>query len=415
MDDLWRGGPWEQPAPNFTAPPAVRVPRPELYRSRRRLSRRRWAVFGATVLLILCLTIALMVLQATNRTRGHAWPDEFPDFTAGPAAHETAIPQAATGTGVTVSLSPPSGEALDYIQVYEQNARSIVAIYAFDRLGMGEGTGIVLTEDGYIITNAHVVEGASSAVVLLDDDTWFQADLVGENADEDLAVLKIDAQGLTPARFGDSDLLRVGEQVSALGNPMGYRLSMTPGIISALDREIAVDGITMYLLQTSAAINYGNSGGALFNDRGQVVGVTTVKIIDSEGSAEALGFAIPSRRVKYVVDRLIAGQEIKSPALGITVRQERDVYGLRVVEIQPWSDAVGQDLRPGDLIVAANGIPVTTNRGLARIKDLMDVGDSLELTIDRDGRELTVALLLADAAEHPDGAGNAYGKIQKSG
>ena len=141
------------------------------------------------------------------------------------------------------------------------------------------GTGIVLTADGYIVTNAHIIAGAEQVNVTLSDDSLWSAQLVGFEPLEDLAVLKIDASGLTPAQFGDDTLLRSGDPVSAIGNPMGSRPTITPGIVSALDQPVSVEGTTMYLLQTSAAINYGSSGGALLNDRGQVVGVTTIKIV----------------------------------------------------------------------------------------------------------------------------------------
>lgn len=154
------------------------------------------------------------------------------------------------------------------------------------------GTGIVLTADGYIVTNAHIIAGAEQVNVTLSDDSLWSAQLVGFEPLEDLAVLKIDASGLTPAQFGDDTLLRSGDPVSAIGNPMGYRSTITPGIVSALDQPVSVEGTTMYLLQTSAAINYGSSGGALLNDRGQVVGVTTIKIVADDGSAE--GWASPS-------------------------------------------------------------------------------------------------------------------------
>lgn len=395
MDDLWRGGDWERPSPQVEPIPILSVPRSGPDRARKR-RRRRWILFCATLALILGLTAVLAAVRFAGLGPGRAAGrlDPVSEFVYA----ESGLPRAPTGADVSVTLAPPEREALDYVQVYEKNERSIVTVNAFDRYGMSQGTGIVLTEDGYIVTNAHVVEGAGSAMVLLGDDSRYEASLVGENVGEDLAVLKIGAEGLVPAQFGDSDLLRVGDQVSALGNPMGYRLSLTPGIISALDRELYVEGSAMYLLQTSAPINYGNSGGALLNDRGQVVGITTVKIVDDEGSAEALGFAIPSTRVKYVVDRLIAGREIKTPMLGVTVRQDREAGGLRVEEIQPWSGAVDR-LERGDVIVAANGRPVTVYRDLSRVKDLMDVGDSLELTVARDGREFTVEVLLSESRE----------------
>lgn len=146
---------------------------------------------------------------------------------------------------------------------------------------------MVLTQDGYIITNAHVVAGASAVSVPPPSNRTVPASLVGFDAAEDLAVLKVDAAGLIPAQFGDSNTLRIGEPVAALGDSLGYRATFTDGIVSALDREVKVEGITMSLIQTTAAINYGNSGGPLLNQYGQVVGINTIKIVTEDGSAEA--------------------------------------------------------------------------------------------------------------------------------
>ena len=239
------------------------------------------------------------------------------------------------------------------------------------------GTGIVLTADGYIVTNAHIIAGAEQVNVTLSDDSLWSAQLVGFEPLEDLAVLKIDASGLTPAQFGDDTLLRSGDPVSAIGNPMGYRSTITPGIVSALDQPVSVEGTTMYLLQTSAAINYGSSGGALLNDRGQVVGVTTIKIVADDGSAEGLGFAIPTTRVKQVVDRLIAGAPVTRPSPGDhRTPGPGENGGLVVEEVDPDSDCHRQGIQPQDIIVAANGQQVQTFADLERIKRTLDVGDS---------------------------------------
>ena len=181
---------------------------------------------------------------------------------------ETTVERAPTGDGTTLTISPlPSGGAHSLQEIYRENIASIVSIRGSKGDGMSLGTGVVMSEDGYIITNSHVIEGCGAVDVVLQDERVFQALLVGQDAQSDLAVLKIDASGLTPAQFGDDTLLRSGDPVSAIGNPMGYRSTITPGIVSALDQPVSVEGTTMYLLQTSAAINYGSSGGALLNDR----------------------------------------------------------------------------------------------------------------------------------------------------
>jgi S1-C subfamily serine protease len=400
-NELWEGGPWEQPHPVFPDPPRVRIPQKRKQQQPRRSRRRHWIAFGVALVLIAGLTGA--VIFWPRQTSGESSEWEMPSQaqeTSQSGSTATYLPQAETGTGVTVTVSPLPEETLTYAQVYEKNEQSIVTIHAMDQDGLGQGTGIVLTADGYIITNAHVVEGAVQAVVVLNDDTYYEASLVGISTEEDLAVLKIQAQDLVPAEFGDSTLLRVGDEVCALGNPLGYRMTLTAGIISAVDRKMEMDGSTMYLLQTSAAINFGNSGGALLNDRGQVVGVTAVKIVSDDGSAEALGFAIPTERVKYVVDQLIAGEEIRTPVLGITVENRSGVTGVTVTEIQDWSDASAQGLQVGDVIVGVNGKTVSVFRDLQRVKDLQKVGDSLLLQVERNGQTLEISVRLEDEAAH---------------
>lgn len=397
-DELWKGGPWEQPSPAFEVPPPVHILSGQRAGKKRRGCRPVF-VFLAVLALICGLTVGIVLTQGRmpwDQRGGSGRPQ--PSRSEERDVPELTLPRAETGTGVTVTISPLPEEKLSYSQVYEKNELSIVTVHAMDQEGVGQGTGIILTRDGYIITNAHVIEGAMQAVVVLSNDVSYEAKLVGISPEEDLAVLKVEAQDLVPAEFGDSFALKVGEEVSALGNPLGYRMTLTHGIISAVDRKLEVSGNTMYLLQTSAAINFGNSGGALFNDRGQVVGVTAVKIVSDDGSTEALGFAIPTERVKYVVDHLIAGEEMKVPMLGVTVLQTPGQTGVEVQEIQDWSDAAAQGIQVGDKIVAANGHPVNTNRDLERVKNLQRVGDHLLLQVDRNGQSLECSVLLQDMA-----------------
>lgn len=399
-DDLWQGGPWEQPAPVFVPPPPVHIP-PKRKKRKRASKGRKIATFFAVFVLINALAVGLFWWSDPfGLRREDASEDPLQGSFVEPAqSPRLELPQAETGTGVVVPIAPLPEQILTYAQVYEKNQQSIVTVHAMDRTGMGQGTGIVLTEDGYIITNAHVIQDAELAVVVLNNNLEYDASLVGYSEEEDLAVLKIQAKGLVPAEFGDSTLLRVGDEVSALGSPLGYRMTMTPGIISAINRQLEVEGSTMYLLQTSAAINFGNSGGALLNDRGQVVGVTTVKIISDDGSTEALGFAIPTERVKYVVDHLIAGEEILTPVLGITVQYDAVAGGLKVLEIQPWSDAVVQGMAVGDVITAVNGQPILDSWDLERMKNLQNVGDTIHLIIARNGEALEMSVRLEDSAQ----------------
>lgn len=398
-DDLWTGGPWEQPA--RPVPPFRRryptAGRPVL-RVRRRRSRLR--VLAALALAaLLCAGVLgvggqLFLLWQYGGPGGDPIVQQEEDSTLPPA-----IRRAKTGTGVTVDLKAAAGEPLAYDQIYQKNVVSMVSIRAESDKTVSSGTGIILTEDGYLITNAHVVAGADRVQAVFWNNRAAQVELVGFDAGEDLAVLKADVTGLTPAEFGSSDALRCGDPVAALGDPLGYRSSITDGIVSALDRDVSMGGgRTMQLIQTSAAINFGNSGGALINQYGQVVGVTTIKIVARDGSTESMGFAIPSVRVKYVVDRLIAGEPVRTAALGITVSTvQADEGGLEVLLVDANSDAAAQGIRPGDVLKEVNGQTITGADVLRRLKLTMAPGDRVTLTWSRDGQSRTAQIAMMDA------------------
>ena len=408
--ELWQGGPWEQPSPVFPAPPAVSVPsggRPARPVLRLKKRRRRWPWFLGllTLIVILCGVAAVLEqhllpslsMQEYFRNEWDA-PQEQQYSTEPPS-----IPKAGTGAGITLSLLPPQEEALSFTEIHQRLIPSYVSIQVEGRDFLGSGSGVVLTGDGYLLTNAHVVAGARKVTVQLSNNLFYPASLVGFDAEEDLAVLKIDAEGLTPAQFGDSNALACGDSVAALGDSLGYRATYTDGIISALDREMTLDdGVTMVLLQTNAAINFGNSGGPLINQYGQVVGINTIKIVADDGSAESLGFAIPSIRVKYVVDRLIAGKPIYSSVFGFTVSTALSQDGgLALLKVSPESDAHTQGLQAGDVITAVNGQPITGVQDLTRTRMTLDPGDTVELTYLRDGAPHTAQVALMDADTMP--------------
>ena len=403
--DLWQGGPWErsgpQPGSPGAMPPRYVPPRPVL-RPRRR--KRRFS-------LPICMGLAalLISLVAISAVMESLWPVQLlPSDDGDYSYHQDydqeeldttppSIPRAATGAGVTVELRLDTGETLTYTQIYDKNLPSMVSIQAEDAKSYSTGTGVVLTSDGYIITNAHVVAGADKVQVVCSDNRVLDAALVGFDANEDLAVLKVEATDLTPAEFGDSFALRCGDPVAAIGDPLGYRSTITDGIVSALDRDVDVDGVSMVLIQTSAAINMGNSGGALINQYGQVVGITTVKIVTDDGSAEALGFAIPSRRVKYVADPLIAGKTVRRGIFGFTVlTRPAQGGGLTLDSVDKASDAYAQGLRAGDVLIAANGQSLNAVEDLVRLKQSLGAGDAVSLTYVRDGQSYTASVALID-------------------
>ena len=261
----------------------------------------------------------------------------------------------------------------------------------------GAGSGVILTTDGYIVTNYHVVEGARQITVTLHDDSTYTATVVGSDQQSDIALLKIDATGLTPAVLGDSDSVQVGAVVIAVGNPMGtLGGTVTDGIVSALNRDISVEGNEMTLMQTSAAISPGNSGGGLFNTNGELIGIVNAKYSDED--AEGLGFAIPVNTMKTVVQDLLEnGYVTGRPALGITVITVGDVQtamqygvsslGVYVNSVDEGSGAEAAGMKAGDRIVSIGTQLVESTDDVTNALKSYNVGDVVEVQVDR-GREL---------------------------
>lgn len=321
-----------------------------------------------------------------------------------------------TGSGSSsnstkVQLSSTSEDMASYSDVYQKVSPSIVAIVV-DSVQQGtesSGSGVIMSEDGYIITNNHVVEGGDMYKVVLSDEKSYTAKLIGTDEQTDLAVLKIDATGLTAAEFGDSDNLKVGDRAFAIGSPGGleYQNSFTGGFISAINRNVTINDRVMTLIQTDTAINPGNSGGALINSAGQVIGITNSKLSSSSSdsaSIEGMGFAIPMTTVKEVVDELIANGHVTGrPAIGISgydIDSTRASYfnlpqGVYVSSVDPSSDAYQQGIQAGDIITGVNGKDITSMTDINEVKNELKVGDTMKLTIYRDGstKEVTVKLI----------------------
>ena len=315
-----------------------------------------------------------------------------------------------TGQGVKLDVLRDHGEALTAQEVYRQVNPSVVRVMVQVGSKASLGTGVIFTEDGYILTNYHVVEGGSDCYIALDTGASYQASYVAGDPVNDLAVLKVDARDLPAAEFGDSEDLEVGDTVYAIGNPLGYELwgTMTDGIVSAVDRNVTVDGRTMTLIQTNAALNSGNSGGPLINEYGQVVGLNVIKMSSSYFSIEGLGFAIPSATMDRVVDDLLASGETQlQPVLGLSVLLEATQLsetesGLEVVEVTEGLAADRAGIRVGDYVLAADGYPLETSKDLLWVRRQKRIGDELTMTLWRDGEILEVTLSLRESVEETE-------------
>lgn len=320
---------------------------------------------------------------------------------------ECYIPKAPTADGQQMELLTPADTELTPAKVYQKMSASTVTVLATDDRGnTSMGTGVLLTADGYIVTNAHVVSEASSSVVALDTGRTYEAELVGYAPGRDIAVLKaVDAEGLTPAEFCDSDYCMVGETVYVIGNPLNLNLrgTFTNGILSGLEREMELDGKTLTMLQTNAAVNNGNSGGPLINQYGQVIGINVMKMgMDrwSTASVEGLGFAIPIASSAYIVNDILRCGEVQGePVLGISVdrtpaylpdgQQAARVY---TVDLNGPGDKAG--LEVDDLIYEADGVRVETSNDLLRVRHRHAAGEEMILKVCRGGEYLTVSVTL---------------------
>ena len=293
--------------------------------------------------------------------------------------------------------------------IYSKNIPSVVSISVSSRNGSSTGTGVVLTGDGYIVTNAHVIDGGTVISVQLTDDRTFPAELIGMDEVTDLAVLQIEATDLIPAEFGDSGILRVGDAVCAIGDPLGseFRGTYTNGIVSAINRDMDVDGRTMTLIQTNAALNSGNSGGPLINCYGQVIGINTMKIgtFTDRAGVEGLGFAIPSTTVKEIVDQLIQqGYVSGRPTLGIQGETLSSFYqyyyrfpaGMLITHVDPGSYAHFYGIESGDILMGINDTTITSMEEMNALLWNYQVGDVVTVYIYRNGRQASVELTLTE-------------------
>ena len=305
------------------------------------------------------------------------------------------------------------------------NVTSSSPLYGFFGQGKGgsttseataSGSGIIISEDGYIVTNNHVVDSSSAStyydiseatsikVSLYGEDTQYDAKIIGKDSQTDLAVLKIEKTGLTPAEFADSDTVKVGEFAMAVGNPLDLGTSITCGVVSALNRKVQdSEGSTTYTcIQTDAAINSGNSGGALVNSQGQVIGINTLKVAST--GVEGIGFAIPINSTTDIIDQLKTNQKVKRPYIGIsgrdldeeTAKRYNLVTGVYVVSVDEYSAAEKAGLKIGDVIIGIDDKEISTMSELNEIKNTHSIGDTVKLKINRNGQEKEISLTLGE-------------------
>ena len=299
----------------------------------------------------------------------------------------------------------------------EYNVTSMFSIFGGSQTSTATatGSGIIISDDGYILTNNHVVssseaeayyqvsEATKITVTLFNDDTPYEATIVGTDEETDLAVIKIDATGLTQAEFADSDSIKVGEFAMAVGSPLGLQSTITCGVVSAVNREVTdTDGKTYTLIQTDAAINAGNSGGALVNGEGKVIGVNTLKLTGND--VEGMGFAIPINSTTDITSQLIQYSKVRRPYIGVTgmdldaetARQNNLVEGIYVKDVETFSAAEKGGIKIGDVIVKADGTDVKTMDELNEIKNSHSIGDEMTITVNREGQEIDLTITLGE-------------------
>ncbi len=383
-----------RPLPSGAAPQTPREPEK---RSRKGL----WSFLIAAGVLVLAVVAATVV--ASLRGGGAVPPVDGGTGDGGDAssivnisgAEKTTIPRIQGEAGVSLVCTAPAGEKLSIQDMYEKVNPSTVLVVADKGEQASIGTGVIMTADGYIITNAHVISGGKDCWIALDTGYTYDAKLVGYSEERDLAVLKaVDAADLPAASFGDSDLCRVGDTVYAIGNPLGVELrgTLTDGIISAINRDVQVDGRVMTLLQTTAALNNGNSGGPLINEYGQVVGINTLKMSgngsEMEATVEGLGFAVPISDACFVVNDIIANGRFRGvPMLGVMVIESTDNGGqVSVYTVSEGGGAEEAGLLPGDVLLRADGQTLHSIHDLMAVRRTHLVGDTMTLTVLRDGQ-----------------------------
>ena len=393
----------------YTRPlPSALAPRPVLTLPKKRGKKGLW-------IFLTCLAVvALLSAAGWAASRWFfGWQGGYPendDFFREEISAEITIPVWPFGQGAELTVSRDHDEPLPIQEVYRRVNPAVVTVMAELDPGYSVGTGVLFTADGYILTNYHVVAGGSGCLVALESGHQYEAMYVAGDMDSDLAVLKVEAEDLPAAPFGDSDQLVVGDPVYAIGNPLGVELrgTLTDGIVSAINRDVIVDGRSMTLIQTNAALNTGNSGGPLINQYGQVVGINVIKMTNtqySDATVEGIGFAIPTSFLKRIVNDLLTFGEVQpEPLLGISVyntatQLDENLWGAGIESVTPGGAGDKAGIRPGDYLLASGETPLTTSDDVLKVRREYYVGDEMPMTIWRDGAIIEVILQLEQAVK----------------
>lgn len=404
--------------PNYTQQ-ASAVQRPQANLPGNRRTRIIALILCAVLLLGGMIYAALTADWSGEQTNADGMPKSymtyFEDYysTASKTPSSIKLEKVADRGSLTLQTGSSGAAKLSYNEIFQKCSPSVVGIKSFDGKSSDSyswGSGIVVSSDGYILTNTHVIDEGERATVQLYDGTTFDAKLVAADSQSDVAILKIEKTGLTPAVFASSKNIRTGDAVCAIGNPLSpdYSLTMTSGIISATSREVSYNGAVMNLLQTDTSINEGNSGGPLFNDRGQVIGITNMKIVSSFSNIEGIGFAIPSDTLQSIVAALMDdGAVYGRSTIGITVgpisEDIADYYdipvGLYVSEVLDNSDAQKQGIKKGDIITKVNGKDAHSTSDIAEEKSKLDIGDEISFTVWRSGSTFKVSVKIMDSVD----------------
>ena len=381
-----------------------------------------------TVILAIAIALTCAILGGVvggliaNDEEGNRLDSNFP-YNNDTSDNETTVLEG-DRQNVTIDINKiDTSKLMTAAEVYALNVNSTVGIttsitntnyWGYSTTSAAAGSGFIYSDDGYIITNYHVVEDSDSITVSLYNGTTLQATMVGYDESNDVAVLKVNAKNLTPVIIGNSDYLNVGDSVVAIGNPLGeLTFSLTAGTVSALDREVTFSGgITMNLIQTDCAINSGNSGGALFNLYGEVIGVTNAKYSGNSSSGatiDNIGFAIPMNHVRSIVDSIIQHGYVVTPYIGVSVadvREEAIGYGnpqgasiQGVVEGGPAAQA---GLQTSDIVTHINGVAITGASDLKKIVSGSTPGDQLKMTIYRKGETIELTLTVGEKTSNQD-------------